>query len=1060
MDGRLTPIRSGERVSAWEGSWDMPRDANEKPIRLKCPGCAQQYQVPARAGGRTFQCRKCGSPIPSHSPAPNRAARRAARAQSSAGPRLSPAILGLLMAAGVALTGLVGWVLLNARGTSREAASPEAAMTEPALRPEPAPPKPAPPPLKEFVPEAELSEYESAATGDFHALYDLEPFESERKKALGASTVEDLKQAWRLERDRVRKEIDSRGLESDPVSRHLFRLEQQLKKHSQLSRVKYTLVRDASPYAFFVHSSPQRDPGVVPGMLEKLLPWLREVEATFGASYAQPLGLKPSTASPCHTFAILPTRELYSDYLRMVKERGRAEGLAHYDSDLRLIVTWGSLEEPGSLDGKRWAILHELVNALQHRYCEGPGKLRPLWFVEGHAQYLTAGKLENLVDLSRRELDREHLKHFVDLVQKPAEGALHASLLRELVGVDGSGYGKVIEASRQRLGKPLKTEAEARSFDLASTRAFDAQSYLLMHFVHHGMDGKHRQAFLQYFREVVKGEHGWNVFLKAFGKDPEGEFLSYLKEAYEKHWPGVLGADALKIPRKPKAPPASAASKTRGDPRKASRPRDFDPKLLALSGEEWEAKLAAALELGRTSRLDEAGAALRALKSSLEVEKASKETASPRVIREIQRIEEVVKLRNAFLAGASEKQSVLEVGAARGRVAELDRERGIIRLKVGNSVKELPLVALTLENLRKCADAAGLLKGVGSWPGAYLLALQGQPAARVLDSPHLRDKQSTPARELRQDVQDGFERLVAQGEAALALDELSRGKPARGEERADALTVVERVKDVVARHGAEPVVQKRRELLRKYAEALLHGAFDSSDVECLGIHGALEQLDGGRIRLSYSFDLAEEADDFLPRNDYLDGMRRELVAQGGVGAIQAPAASGFRVQNGTLEGIGAACSRLSLPFAAPFRVSYSIEVGSGRARSGPEAFSWMLGVCDDGREHNIRCTNSGALLFRLDGRPEVVEGGLAMFEPGATYPYEVRHDGRIVELESEKNTVRSPPLPHLTGGSLFLWIHSNLPVRLKELTIEAKLDEGLLDEVRDRWIEAQLGGVF
>jgi hypothetical protein len=950
----------------------------------------------------------------------------------------------LLVAAAAGLVILVAatvW-LWGLRGESGEPSRSEQAG--PAAR-SPAGPEPAMESTL-FDPVKHLDGYGDAFIADWNDLYSFEPFEQAKSKPITAAKLAEARDAWARERERVGKE--RRRLESDPMALHLYRLERRFVTHRFFPKVEYTRSFGSLPFAFFIQKPLKPDPGYEERITAKFVPWLQEMEKLFRETYVEPLKLPRHEAAPCYAFAVLATRGLYDDYARAVEDALLLQSEAHYNTDLRLGVTYEELVPFDQDEARRRSMLHEFIHALQHAYSSGDGTVKPLWFIEGLAQYWTEGRIRNLEDMKKPQLDPGRLKWFVDLLRS-GDAAL-AAPLKDLVSVDSEGYAGIYEEAVKRLGKARRKRHAAELWSEVLD-AFYSQSYLFMHFLHQGDGGKRLQGLLRYTREVMGGKSGWAVFLEAFeGEDLTDPFLTFLRESHEQRWPGKLEGQLALESSKVKAAPARGDSVTRAEKAKTPAPSKVEPSSLRIGNEEEEAILGTSISLASKGRLDEAVSRLRAGGQR-------RTPLAARIRREIERMEEALGLRDEILGSAARSKAVLEVANTRGRVEKFDADRKVIHLSVRGKVQELGVAELTTESLRRAAEAQQALKGSRSWMGAYLLLLSGQPVRTVLDHRYLKGELSSKARELRNDAED-FERLRAFGEAAQILDDLSRRKPPTEDDGAAAADALSRLRTLAERHGGLELVRKRRQGLRSYAEALLDRTFDRTKADCLGVHGKLEKGAQDAIKLVYEFEDAREASDFLPERDYLAEWRREMQQTQGLAGVKKPESSTFAVEDGALSGIGATSCRLILPFAAPFRVRY-VASCSGASEE-EEQYVFIVGVCDDGRGVGVRCSLQGDMSVLSEQSVQNLEGKIRQIVPGQPYHYEIRHDGEAIELQAGSGTVKLERVERLKRGSLFLWIHANFKVRVTRLEIEAVLDEESLLQARRRWIERQLEGLF
>lgn len=1053
------------------------------PIMLSvdCAKCSTRYRLPERYSGKRIRCKKCDAilAIPEitsarQAPGPrdDQAASQKRRLPGKGGrtrrpggrtrerpprPRsdrpakrtwLRKSHLVYVAAAAVAVLAISVVCLFIAR-SNREAgeateAGDRAGQAQVSWK-ETAPPEEM---QLLFDPVKHLDGFEACYDGEYYDIYDFQPFEEKQNKLVKQAELDDLRRRWRQERERVQKEIanpDAKNAHDTKMALRNF--ERNLINHPFFRKIDYKKV-EKLPFVFFVQDPPKEAPNYYGRVVNKFTPWLRELEGIFKASYVEPLKLKRNEEHRFYAIAILATKSYYTDeYATAVREPGPYPSGAHYDPKLRLAVTYEDPFTPLNVDReRRRAILHEFIHALQDAYYSGHGEMpSPIWFTEGLAEYWTRGQADTVEALREPTIDNQQLDAFVRL-RSSEEGRIYLNNVKDLVTANGPGYMAVIRRAQQRMRSVLEGAGLAPvAFPDTAIKCFYVQSSLFMHFLH----ARHKPALMRYVTEVMKGESGWKAFAAAFESAAEaldGDFTSYV----ENHHPDVqlpTGRQARPaILVRPAAPRATQPAR----PKAEEEEHKYDPGELKLVAKEWKAQLAVAIHLGRLGRLEEAVARLDQLQRATE-----DRTASQRVERELGRLKGIVQFRDTFLKEATGRIVKFEIDGEqyRGRLEE--ESEGVIYL--GRDRREIPLAKLDTSNLHEEAKKLKKFKSVRyRWTDAYLRLLNGESQHEVKRYLKAREYDPAKVKELRADLAS-YEELRALGETAFLVDSLSQNKPPQEEGRRGASAAFDRLQSLLGCHGETELVRKRKSELKSYAEALLAVRFDPTSKECLGINGEMQRLDDGRFRFTYSFKSLAQAKDFMPEAGYLNEWRRFLVNNSELPEIPLTGKSAFVLRGNAFEGVGATCYRHAIPFAAPFRVRYTLSFGRGREG---ERFLFVLGLCDDGSGHNVRCTQWGELMA-FDGQiPEQAMGtGLKLF-PGQSFHYEVKHDGNTIEYLAGKSKARLTSPGSLKQGSIFLWIHSNISVRIVELEIEARLDETALGDVKQRWINTRLDQLF
>ena len=410
------------------------------------------------------------------------------------------------------------------------------------------------------------------------------------------------------------------------------------------------------------------------------------------------------------------------------------------------------------------------------------------------------------------------------------------------------------------------------------------------------------------------------------------------------------------------------------------------------------------------------------------------------MLRESARLAQLRDFRRSFYETAKKSKWMLNLGR-KGKVAEIKDD--MVRLRFGRSDFEILFASVSTDVFLREATKRKQLEGPQAWLGAYMKLLAGDSGG--VDT-YLRG--SDMASQLRADRGSLDELMADSPAAALWIDVAQAGAPA---DATRATLLVEKVRELVGSHGGTPLVSERRELLEELARYLLDHAFAPGDAKQLGIVGEVEDLGSGRVRVKHGFDKAGPKDLLDTSLDPFAEWRRQLPP------ITAPRAPGFKVVDGALEGVGAIYGRYPLPLRAPFKIKMSI------AFTGPFEVAHM-GVCDDGNGNRITLDFWGSVSIQdqAGGVVGTIESSQnLMLEIKRTYVHEIEHDGKMLVRKIDgKEVARVERVGTRTGGTVYLMIHSNEPVRILDLELEGGIDESQLGPAKQAWVDAEIAKMF
>ena len=231
------------------------------------------------------------------------------------------------------------------------------------------------------------------------------------------------------------------------------------------------------------------------------------------------------------------------------------------------------------------------------------------------------------------------------------------------------------------------------------------------------------------------------------------------------------------------------------------------------------------------------------------------------------------------------------------------------------------------------------------------------------------------------------------------------------------------------------------------------------DLEGIGAltHAQVRELKNGRFELSYDFEQAEQALDFEILPGYLESIRSRLVP-----LVIQPRETTFQHVAGTLEGQGSGCVRLAFPLEAPLKARWKLQWTKPKGIENSGAVQFLTTFLDDAEESYLGVMDLGKLEAHHapSGRREVAwdTPNAPKFRIGKVYEFElsrtaegvttVKIDGKLV------NELRGTKLV-LQGGTC-LWVHSDLPVRVHELSLEGRVQPDALQQLRRKRVEAEL----
>jgi len=895
--------------------------------------------------------------------------------------------------------------------------------------------------LIRFDPARDLDGFEACFASEFRNLYPLDTYSDLLAKEMNAAALAEIRARWKVDRDAGDERLAA--LRAKAEEECLWLLRDRLGRSRYFSKIAWTEDRSVPGFVFLVQRPSKDVPDRAAHIAQEYGPWLRKLRDVFEARYVQPLMLERPSRRAVWPIAILSSEGDYLNFWRIHQNYGPESARAGYDHKLGLAV---GFEDPfrrvASPIEQRYPILNAFARAMIAAYSSSPdGRPGSLWIEEGLASYLAYHEGIAPDCLDERRIRPSTLQWVLDMAQDRKRGPVLFHPLRDLVALKSSeDVDRIVMRKAEAASLPPPTEREVLA-------AFYGQATLWMHFLHEGLDGSLRAPFQKYIRWAFSGDAGPGVLKLALeGKDQaaiDRGYLRWLAEEGRRSRPqaGVDTAaiDALFSGEASSAPATPAAN---GDAAGApAAPPAFSPVTLAIEAADVESRYGLALLQARAGDIDGAVAALQSL---------SEWTLAPedgaRVAHELTRLGELGKLRDGFLENlrSSGAKWSTEIGGKK-LVASVSRvEGGFVHL-AGNrqGIDKLPLSALDPLEISKAATKKEQQGNSAPWARfyAYVLAEDSRPEKLLKEA-------TEEGRSLLEDAKTFYPSKLRSGRAAAAIRALSESSLPTN--RADAERVCASLKGLLFEYRDAGVVQRKLGELKRLGRAAAEAVLAEEPPAAL-LHGRSASIEGDRVRLAYEFDSAVEGRDFLKQAGYLKSWRKAMKLD------VKESESAWVVQDGSFTGIGAACYRLPVAFAAPVTVRYEVKVHEGRGQGGEQA-NFAVGLCDDRKESYVLCANFGGLV--VVDRPKGIQVQRVeksyTYVPDTVYTFEVRHDGRNASVLVDGDVTAEASCETRKQGDVFLWFHSSLPISIDRFEVEARIDPESARGLRASCVEGKL----
>jgi hypothetical protein len=886
-----------------------------------------------------------------------------------------------------------------------------------------------------FDPTRDLDGFEQCMQSEFKDLYPMARYDALLGKEVSAGDLAALKKSWREETERAEKEIAS--LRADPLGVYLHHLHQKLAADTYFSKIAWTEDRSAAPFVFIVQKPAKDDPNSTKRVVGLYEPWAKKLATLIDAAYVKPLALKRRSEPAGYALCILASPGDYANYARLASSEFER-------ADSRTAMAVG-FEDPfdtsASQTRKRYPLLERTARLILAAHAAEGSKLS-LWTSFGLPGYLAYH--EGLVPdtLDQRRIDDGALALVIGALEKKDRRAVLLHPIEDLLRiVDQESLAALVRkrAAQARVKEPPWKEL---------VQAIEAQSILWMHFLQDAEQGKYRALFMKYLHAEFTARGGLDAFETAFaGVDLatlNREFFAFVLDARERlHPTQKLDRASLEHLFEDRADMGDAeedgdSHAEKAAPTPAPKLPAFQPSTLALQAKEIAARHGLALDTARRGDLERARKMLDEL--------ASEKPNAPedaRIARDLERLAQLVVLRDALLASYVQSGSKLS-SEFRGKkffakVESVDKQRIVLgENKAGLS--EIPLDELDPCEVARLADKKEKQGSAPLWSRAYAFIICGDSKWDKL----ARDP-SPAARDVYQDAKSWYPELVRTGEAARAIDALS--KASLPKTREEGVSAMSSIRALLAEGKGLPLVDARIVGLRSLATAAAEQAFTPDDGQAM-IRGKCTPIENGRVKIVYDFKRAEEALDFTKDGAY---MRRW-------GKTFAPAKldvdhSSFAIEDGVFVGHGMTCYRTKLGFASPMIVRCKFR-WRDVAIDDATVSSFVLGMCDDGMESCVMTTGTG-LLFVYDaatGYSKQSTSSGETFNLGQSYELDLQHDGSKVTTffdDVQKHEASSGPRKN---GAVFLWVHGDYPLEIQHLEIEGALDASSTSTLKNEWI--------
>lgn len=816
-----------------------------------------------------------------------------------------------------------------------------------------------------------------------------------------------------------------------------------LKSHPYFQRVELVPCAEFPPTLWLVQRHANAPAGFERDVGTKCEPWLAATRAALATDFAAAFPKARRAGRSLDVLAVLASEGDFGNYWKLCGSR-ESSGGNHWNAELDLGVFDRDVFEKPDENADRFDALWLLARShLDACTPEGNAPAHHLWAREGLAFALAmhgGDAAAPKVGVARPGT----LRWWTARLRDESERPLAFAPIEELLAI-GDWKGVRARASRAS-GVEVEENGEEESIAIHS---FMAESGLFATWLWREEEGRYRPLLVERLA----------AHLGTRPAPPATAFDLAALQAKFMEWFGRESAKAVKSKEEALPPellrslaeqksarggPAAVAASGAGRPGFTSKLLDpaFDPADLLDEPLPPEGRLGALLQQAAGGDLEGAATAIDALAAELPAD----DPLAARARRDEARVKELSATRRAFftaITGDKKKLRFERAGTTvTGNPQGLDGD--VLQLAGAKGVVErVPLASITCEELlRAMGDLkrdegsaatrafAALLAGRKTWAKTAAGATPEESALRA----------------------DGDEsaRLLASGAAARIVEELARAPRPTTVSHGEA--AMERIAKLLADHRKEALVAARLPALRALAAWSIAPLFEARGYPGLPLAGKVENLGEGRVRVTWDFESAAQANDFTP-----DATRKELK---GSHQLKFPMAESYlRVELGALRGRGFALWRSKLAFAAPLRCRYRYSYVEPPASFEAGFCNLCVLLCDAGPKKTIATIDMAGIEVQDAGKYEIANESV---HTDYATPYEVTvvHDGKRATLTCPGFPERSVAVFKRQSGAIGVMCDSDVEAALDLLEIEAQLDPTDVAKWRETWLEKELEARF
>jgi hypothetical protein len=866
-----------------------------------------------------------------------------------------------------------------------------------------------------FDPARDLEGFEALFTSELNDLYPIEKYSDLLGTELTGAAIQKLREQWAKEK--ATGDLEATRLRADPALLQMHVLRRGIREHKYLSKIVLEERAEYAPCPLFIQKPVNANERYVAETAATYSAWLAKSIELFDARYAKPLALERRKELPLLPVVILAST---GDFRNFSNQPTRD---ALFDGELHVVVGHGDAfgVETSPIDA-RVRLLYSVAQALVDAHSPAGAPAGSYWFEYGFPPYASFHTGLTPASLDRPEPPRAALERIVQATADRAKRETMLFPMVELVGIYGT----------PELSKLSNAQAKRLAVEPANANelfeCFRAQAIVAMHFLQDGHGEAGRAAFLRYFKARMTGTSDRDAFLAAYDVAAraklDADFYDYVFTEYAQAFPGQTVDPSIAtglFASRPVAPAPVAAP-----------PPPFDPKKLALRADDLESQHALALAEAMRGDLDSARARLNLL--------------TPRgdaaIARELERIGAVIQLRDGYFASLA-AAGTKWVGEFEGKkiVAPITKvEGGTLHLGENRQgIAKIPLSAIPLIEIAKQADKKEKQGAAPPWARSFAFLLAGE---EKWDKTPKDD--SAAAKALRADARSFYPAAMGAADAAASIERLAAtGVPTRA---TDADVALAAIGALLREHRDVPFATARLADLRELARLSLVVSFGQAGIAGM-LSGANRTGSDGRVFVTYEFDTASEAEDFLPAPKVMRHFFKTKAK-----SKDTPQHVTIALDSGdlVLTGNGALKHRLSL--AGAFR--FAIEFEFAHVESNDVVNPWFeIFLHSDGQDSAILSNPRGALYVRdtkerYDKQSISTETGLYL---GTDYKLEIIGDGERVTTHLDGEKMHEAAYGPRTAGILGLLVRCETPLRIHRIDIEGALAPSAKDELLSTW---------